>query len=135
MGAGNRSVNGVPVATTMGFTPMDGLMMGTRPGSVDPGILLHVLKHRGLNVDELDEKLNHGSGLLGVSGVSSDFRKVEASARQGNDRARLALEIYAGRIREAVGALAVTMGGSIPLSLRPGSARTPHPPFLRMRRP
>lgn len=102
---------GVPVATTMGFTPMDGLMMGTRPGSVDPGIILHVLKHRGLTVDQLDEMLNHGSGLLGVSGVSSDFRKVEASARQGNDRARLALEIYAGRIRESVGALAVTMGG------------------------
>ncbi|MBI5467833.1 MAG: acetate kinase [Deltaproteobacteria bacterium] len=104
-------LRGVPVATTMGFTPMDGLMMGTRPGSVDPGILLHVLKHRGLNVDQLDSTLNHGSGLLGVSGVSSDFRNVEASARQGNDRARLALEIYAGRIREGVGALAVTMGG------------------------
>lgn len=105
------SFRGVPVATTMGFTPMEGLMMGTRSGSVDPGILIHVLRRKGLDADQLDDTLNHGSGLLGTSGVSSDFREVEASARQGNERARLALDIYASRIKEAVGALAVTMGG------------------------
>lgn len=102
---------GAPVATTMGFTPMEGLMMGTRSGSVDPGILIHMLKRGGLDAGRLDSVLNHGSGLLGVSGVSSDFREVESAALRGNGRAGLALEIYAGRIREAVGALAVTMGG------------------------
>lgn len=102
---------GRAVATTMGFTPMEGLMMGTRAGSVDPGILLYVQRRRGLNAEQLDEALNHGSGLLGVSGVSSDFRQVEAAAHQGNERARLALDIYADRVRAAVGALAVTLGG------------------------
>lgn len=102
---------GSPVATTMGFTPMEGLMMGTRSGSVDPGILIHMLKHGVLDAGRLDSILNHGSGLLGVSGVSSDFREVESAALRGNERAGLAIEIYAGRIREAVGALAVTMGG------------------------
>jgi len=102
--------DGRAVATTMGFTPMEGLMMGSRSGSVDPGVLLHVLR-RGLGVEELDQTLNRRSGLLGVSGVSSDFRKVEAAAREGNGRARLALEIYADRVRAAVGALAATLGG------------------------
>lgn len=97
-------------ATTMGFTPMEGLMMASRSGSVDPGILLHVLR-RGVGVEELDAALNRRSGLLGVSGVSSDYRKVEAAARQGNERARLALEIYADRVRETVGGLAATLGG------------------------
>ncbi len=102
---------GIAVATTMGFTPMDGLMMGTRAGSVDPGILLYVQKHRGLTPAELEQLLNHGAGLKGVSGVSSDYRQVEIAARAGNERARLALEIYAVRVRQAVGSLAVTLGG------------------------
>lgn len=102
---------GRAIATTMGFTPLDGLMMGTRPGSVDPGILLHLLRSAGVSVDQLDEAINRGSGLLGVSGVSSDFRRVEEAAGNGNERARLALEIYAARVRATVGALAVTLGG------------------------
>jgi acetate kinase len=101
---------GTAVATTMGFTPMDGLMMGTRPGSVDPGILTHVQKQRGLTAVALEDVLNHGSGLKGVSGISSDYREVEKAATAGNERASLALEMYAGRVREAVGALAVTLG-------------------------
>jgi acetate kinase len=100
-----------PVATTMGFTPLEGLMMGSRAGSVDPGILLYALRHKGVGLDELDRILNHESGLLAVSGVSADFREVEAAAAGGNARARLALEIYADRVRQAVGALAVTLGG------------------------
>ena len=104
-------LGGRPVATTMGFTPLEGMMMGTRPGSVDPGILLYVMKERGLSVEGLHEALNHGSGLLGVSGVSSDFRKVEEAAARGEARARLALDIYADRIRSAVGSLAAVMGG------------------------
>ncbi|MBI3319174.1 MAG: acetate/propionate family kinase, partial [Candidatus Omnitrophica bacterium] len=99
---------GIAVATTMGFTPLDGLMMGTRPGSVDPGILVYLQRQRGLTAEQLDRALNHASGLFGVSGVSSDFRQVEAAARQGNERARLALEVYAARVRAAIGSLAVT---------------------------
>src|SRR5207253_2831142 len=102
---------GKAVATTMGFTPMDGLMMGTRPGSIDPGILLYVQKHRGLSSEQIDQALNHASGLLGVSGLFSDCRQVEEAARQGHERARLALDIFADRVRSAIGALAVGMGG------------------------
>lgn len=103
--------HGQPVATTMGFTPLDGMMMGTRPGSIDPGILLYLQRQRGLSIEQLDRALHHQSGLLGVSGISSDFRAVEAAARQGNERAKLALSIYADRIRSTIGALAVTLGG------------------------
>ncbi len=102
---------GSAVDTTMGFTPLDGLMMGTRSGSVDPGILLYLLKERKLSADQIDEALNHASGLLGVSGVSGDYREVEEAAGRGDDRARLALEIYANRVRSAIGALAATLGG------------------------
>ncbi len=69
------------------------------------------MKDHGLTVDQVDDALNHASGLLGVSGVSADYRKVEEAAKAGNDRARLALEIYAARIRSAIGALAATLGG------------------------
>jgi acetate kinase len=99
------------VATTMGFTPLDGLMMGTRPGSLDPGILVYVQRTEGLSVEELDDALNHHSGLLGISGISSDFRQVEAAAQSGNDRARLALDVYARSVRSTIGSLAVTLGG------------------------
>lgn len=102
---------GVPVATTMGFTPLEGLMMGTRPGSIDPGILIHVMRDHGLHAGALDHALQHESGLLGVSGISGDFREVDAAARGGNERARLAIRIYADKARAAVGALAVTLGG------------------------
>lgn len=103
--------SGTAVATTMGFTPLEGLMMGTRCGSVDPSILLHVLQKRGLSPDQLEDVLQHRSGLLGVSGISSDFRQVETAAQQGNERSQLALEIYAERVRAAIGSLAVTLGG------------------------
>lgn len=103
--------DGTCVATTMGFTPLEGLMMGSRSGSVDPGLLTYVQRHQGLSVDQLDHALNHASGLLGVSGVSGDYRAVEQAADAGNERARLALTIFADRARAAVGALAVTLGG------------------------
>ena len=101
---------GLPVMTTMGFTPLAGLMMGTRPGSVDPGILIHLQRRHGLTADDLDDALNHRSGLLGVSGVSPDIAKVESAASRGNERARLAFDIFADNVRSAIGALTVTMG-------------------------
>jgi acetate kinase len=99
------------VDTTMGFTPLEGLMMGTRSGSIDPSIVLHVQQHHGLTAEEVESALNRESGLLGVSDISADMRQVLASAREGHDQARLALGIYTRRVRQAIGALAVTMAG------------------------
>jgi acetate kinase len=99
------------VDTTMGFTPLDGLMMATRSGSLDPGIALHVQRHHGLSEKEVEHALNYESGLLGVSGISADMREVLASARAGVERARLAIDVYTHRVRRAIGALAVTLGG------------------------
>jgi acetate kinase len=99
------------VATTMGFTPLDGLMMATRSGSVDPGIVLHVQRHHELTAEQVEAALNHESGLLGVSGISGDMRQVLAAARAGHQQAQLAVALYTRRVRQAVGALAVTLGG------------------------
>lgn len=104
-------LHGRSVDTTMGFTPLDGLMMATRSGSVDPGILTHVQVKHGLAAKDVDEVLNHRSGLLGVSGISGDMREVLAAAAAGHERARLAVDVYTHRVRQAIGALAVTLGG------------------------
>jgi acetate kinase len=104
-------VGGQSVDTTMGFTPLEGLMMGTRSGSIDPSIALYVQQHHGMSAGEVEAALNHESGLLGVSGVSSDMRAVLEAARSGNQRAQTALAVFAHRVRQAIGALAVTMGG------------------------
>src|SRR5262249_24374385 len=99
------------VDTTMGFTPLEGLMMGTRSGSIDPSIVLHVQEPPALTVDPVETALNRESGLRGVSGISADMRQVLAAAKAGQEQARLALGVYAHRVRQAIGALAVTMGG------------------------
>jgi acetate kinase len=102
---------GTPVASTMGFTPLEGLMMGTRCGSIDPGILLYLQRERGLSLSEIDDALNHGSGLLGVSGVSPDMAQIEKAAQGGDERAQLALDLFTDRVRAAIASMAVTMGG------------------------
>lgn len=99
------------VDTTMGFTPLEGLMMATRSGSIDPGILLHVQQHHGLTAKQVLNSLNHDSGLLGLSGLSADMRKIVAASNEGNSQAQLAHAVYARRVRQAIGGLAVTMGG------------------------
>ncbi len=103
---------GKSIDTTMGFTPLEGLMMGTRSGSIDPGILIYLIRHRGYSAENLDEILNRRSGLLGISGISADMREILAAMAQGNERARLAFEIYAHRLSRAVGAMAGVMGGA-----------------------
>jgi acetate kinase len=102
--------HGICVDTSMGFTPLEGLMMGTRSGSIDPGIIVYLLREKGLDADQLDHALNYESGLLGVSGVSSDMRQVLAAMPQQAD-ARLAVDVYVHRIRQTVGAMAATLGG------------------------
>ncbi len=103
-------VEGRGVDTTMGFTPLEGLMMGTRSGSVDPGILIHLLRHRGYSADQLDHILNQESGLKGVSGVSADMREVLAAAGSGNERARLAFDVFAHRVARGIGSMLASAG-------------------------
>jgi acetate kinase len=102
--------NGVCVDTSMGFTPLEGLVMGTRSGTVDPGVLVYALQRKGLDGDALDKALNHESGLLGLSGISSDMRQI-LSELPHNPDARLAVEVYVHRIRQTVGAMTATLGG------------------------
>lgn len=103
--------NGYSLDTTMGFTPLEGLMMGTRSGSIDPGILIHLLRHSGCTVDELDRLLNHDSGLLGISGVSNDMRQIVAEMERGNERAKLAFDMFVHRLRSSIGAMLASLGG------------------------
>jgi acetate kinase len=97
--SGGRSVN-----TTMGFTPLEGLMMGSRSGSIDPGILLYLLR-QGSDLNKIDRVLNQESGLKGISGVSSDMRQIEAAIDAGNERAQLAFDIFIHRARFHLGAM------------------------------
>jgi len=102
--------DGRSIDTSMGFTPLEGLMMGTRSGSVDPGLLMHLQRTCGVSLDEMDRVLNHESGLLGVSGRSSDMRTVMDASDAGDSRASLAVSIFVHRARQAIGGLAVTLG-------------------------
>jgi acetate kinase len=107
---------GRSVDTTMGFTPLEGLMMGTRSGSVDPGILTYLIRQRQLSGQQLDEVLNQKSGLLGVSGISSDMRQILDASKSGNEpakraRAKLALEMYVHRLQSGIGAMIAVLGG------------------------
>jgi acetate kinase len=102
--------DGHSVDTTMGFTPLEGLMMGTRSGSVDPGILTYLAKS-GMTGEQLDDLLNTKSGLLGVSGISGDMRQVVEAMKQGQSRAKLAFDIFVHRLRRSIGAMVAVLGG------------------------
>jgi acetate kinase len=101
-------LDGRSVASTMGFTALDGLMMGTRTGSIDPGVLLHLLQERGMTAAGLAQLLYRQSGLLGVSGISHDMRTLLES---GEARARLAVDLYVYRASREIGSLAAALGG------------------------
>lgn len=102
---------GKVIDTSMGMTPAEGLVMGTRGGDLDPAILVYLAKELHAKAEEIDDIINKKSGLLGVTGVSSDMRDVEQAASEGNPRARLALEIFCYRIKKYIGAYAAAMGG------------------------
>jgi acetate kinase len=102
---------GKSVDTTMGFTPLEGLMMGTRAGSIDPGILIHLMRTEKADAKEIDDMLNRHSGLLGISGVSGDMRDVIEAAGKGNDRAKLAVKIFIHRLPAAIAAMAASLNG------------------------
>ena len=102
---------GKSLDTTMGFTPLEGLVMGTRCGDIDPAIVTYIMEKEKLNIDQLNDLVNKKSGVLGISGVSSDFRDIEGAAEEGNERAQLALDVYYQKVKRYIGAFAAEMGG------------------------
>jgi len=103
--------DGRSIDTTMGFTPLEGLMMGTRSGSVDAGILTYLMRQSLLTGQQLDDLLNTKSGLLGISGISSDMRQIVAAMKDGHPRAKLAFEIFVHRLQTGIGAMVAALGG------------------------
>jgi acetate kinase len=103
--------DGKSVDTTMGFTPLDGVMMATRPGALDPGLMLFLRRHGGMSTQELEYALEHGSGLAGVAGTSGDLRAILTAADGGHHRAELALAMFEHSLRRAVGAMAAVLEG------------------------
>ena len=97
--------------TTMGFTPLEGIVMGTRSGSIDPAIPTYLMKECNYTLEEVETSLNKKSGVLGISGVSSDFRDIEKAVAEGNERAKLALDIFHYKIKGQIGAYIAQMGG------------------------
>jgi acetate kinase len=122
---GGRSID-----TTMGFTPLEGLVMGTRSGSVDPGIVLWLARRQGIDPDELQDTLFHRSGLLGLTGTS-DMREVLARAHGGDPRAQLGLDVYLHRLRREIAAMAAALGGLDVLVFTGGVGE--HSPEVRAR--
>jgi acetate kinase len=103
--------DGISINTTMGFTPLEGLMMGTRSGSIDPAILLYLMRNHNFTLDELDDLLNKKSGLKGVSGVSGDLRAILTAIEVGNEQAQLALDVYIHRLQSNISAMLPQLGG------------------------
>lgn len=103
--------DGCSIDTTMGFTPLEGLVMGTRCGSIDPGIVIYLVRHCGYQADQLDRILNKESGLKGLSGLSGDMREIEAAMDSGNERAKLAFDVFVHRLWREIGAMAASLGG------------------------
>jgi acetate kinase len=102
---------GKSIDTTMGFTPLEGLMMGTRSGSIDPGLVTYLIRQGRYTAHQLDEALNKKSGLLGISGISGDMREVEGAIRKGHARAKLAFDIFVHRLSAGIGAMIAVLGG------------------------
>ena len=103
--------HGVAVDTSMGMTPLDGLMMGTRCGSIDPAIVPFLMEHEGMTPSEVENLMNKKSGLLGITGVSNDLRSVREEAEKGNERAMLAYEMYSNSVKKYIGQYIAVMGG------------------------
>lgn len=104
-------VDGKCVDTSMGLTPLEGLMMGTRCGDIDPAIIPYIMHHTNMTIDEIDTMMNKKSGLLGVSGTTSDMREIQAARDKGDKRAALAQDMYYYRVRKYIGEYAAAMGG------------------------
>ena len=104
--------NGKCIDTSMGLTPLEGLVMGTRCGDIDPAIIKFIMEKEGISIEEMDKIMNKKSGLLGISGISNDSRDVSEAAKNGNKRAQMALELFDYRIVKYIGAYIAAMGGA-----------------------
>ena len=122
---------GKSIDTTMGFTPLDGIIMGSRSGSIDPAIVTFLQKEKGYTPDEVDNILNKQSGVLGVSGVGTDFRDIRAAAEKNDARALLTMDIYGYQIKKQIGAYAAAMGGLDAIVFTAGIGE--HAPEVRIR--
>lgn len=123
--------DGKSIDTSMGMTPLEGLVMGTRSGDIDPGILLHLLRTGGWTPEDLDNLLNHRSGLLGISGRSGDVRDLLQAEKEGDRHAHLALEVFVYRVAKTIGAYAVALEGLDAIAFSGGIGE--HSPHLRQR--
>lgn len=103
--------NGISIDTTMGFTPLEGLMMGTRSGSIDPAILIYLMREYNWQPDDLNRLLNKESGLKGVSGISSDMREIYQAIQETNERAKLAFDMFIHRLQSCLGSMLTSLGG------------------------
>ncbi|CAI3196293.1 acetate kinase [Clostridium neonatale] len=122
---------GTSVDTTMGFTPLDGIIMGSRSGSIDPAIVTYLMKEKGYSIEEMDEILNKKSGVLGISGVGTDFRDIRSAARENNKRALLTMDLYGYQIKKQIGAYAAAMTGLDAIVFTAGIGE--HAPEIRER--
>lgn len=119
--------NGKCVDTSMGLTPLEGVPMGTRCGDIDPAIIEFLMKKENLNIEQMNSYLNKKSGVMGISGVSSDFRDITAAWRSGNKRAQMALEVFCYHVKKYVGAYAAAMNGVDAVVFTAGvGENTPH---------
>ncbi len=121
---------GRSVETSMGFTPLEGLVMGTRSGDLDPAVLFHLARREGMSIDQLDDLLNKRSGMLGLAG-SSDLRDIRAAIASGDEQARLAFEVYVHRLRAYAGAYLAQLGGADVISFTAGVGE--NAPLVRAR--
>lgn len=123
--------DGKSIDTSMGLTPLEGLMMGTRSGDIDPGLVLHLMTSLGMKPEDVDELLNRRSGLAGVSGLGSDLRDIEQAAEDGSARAERALEMFAYRVRKYIGAYTAALGSVDAVAFAGGIGE--HSPAIRAR--
>lgn len=103
--------NGVAIDTSMGFTPQDGVVMGTRSGSIDPTVLTYIMKNDGITAEQMDDIINKKSGLLGISGISNDARNIDEAAKAGNKRAELAQKMVANSVKKLIGSYCAELNG------------------------
>ena len=122
---------GTSVDTTMGFTPLDGIIMGSRSGSIDPAIVTYLMKEKGYSIEEMDEILNKKSGGRGISGVGTDFSDIRSAARENNKRALLTMDLYGYQIKKQIGAYAAAMAGLDAIVFTAGIGE--HAPEIRER--
>ena len=120
---------GKSVDTSMGYTPLEGLIMGTRSGEIDPAIIPFLMEKENMDAQQIDNLLNRQSGILGISGVSSDFRDLEAAANNGDERSQLAIDIFAYKVRKYIGGYVAAMGGVDAIVFTAGLGE--NSPFMR----